>query len=213
MTDYIDYEGFKKYDRELRERGSIVVDELVNHCYKALGFFHAGGNYQINIVNDILDTASAMRFPRKTVGTWLQVMCGHELKGTGQGLCFGKRKVDLEYSDVLDGIVQHIKDFPDWRGFKPEEEELPLDEILAKLTKQIRKKLDSAQALCKENGLFGAEAVFEGLVNEFSVLSASEAYKMVQAAPDLVDDVPVATVGDAEALDNSLIEELKDSYK
>lgn len=121
MKTYQDYSEFKKADRVLREKGRAVADQYLAHVKDAVNFFHTTGNHNIQIVNDILDTASAMRLQRNRIVDWLEKLIGHEVvKLDGGKFGFGKKLEDTDYDDVVAGAPEHFQDYPDWYAWKKE---------------------------------------------------------------------------------------------
>ena len=143
MKLYQDYAQFKADDRALREEGKSVSDRYLEHVKAALTFFHTTGNHNIQIVNDILDTATAMRLQRNRIVDWVSALVGHEVvKLDGGKFGFGKRLEDTDYEAVVALAPEHFEQYPDWYAFKKEAD--PEDFDAKKTVQQVIKKLNKA---------------------------------------------------------------------
>lgn len=135
------YDEFKKIDRELREQGAKLSDRFLTHIKEGLSFFHTEGNHNVQIINDMMDTASAMRLQRNRIIDWVSPMVGHEVVKLAGGLFgFGKKKDDIQYDDVVSKAPEHFAQFPDWYAWKPEAKPAEFDGIedMRKLVKKLR---------------------------------------------------------------------------
>ena len=108
---YTTYADFKAEDRRVRKSVKMASDKFVNHAIKALDFFHTKGAYNIQIVNDIVDTAKAVRFQGASVAKWLKPVCGHVLE---KGV-FGAKAEGTVYADIDPG--EFFTKYPDWYAY------------------------------------------------------------------------------------------------
>lgn len=182
MKTYANYDEFKAFDRELRENGKKLSDEFLSHVKSALTFFHDAGNHNIQIINDVLDTASAMRLQRNRIVDWLAGLVGHEV-GKLQGGKFGfmKKLENVEYAEIVANAAEHFEQFPDWYAFKPEQapEEYNAINAIQKLIKKLTKEAEKA-----------SEHHYSALAETIEAFKKS--LEVAPIVPDEVEDEPVA---------------------
>ena len=141
MKLFKDYAEFKAVDRNLRLKGKELSDEYLSHVKDALTFFHTTGNHNIQIVNDILDTASAMRLQRNRIVDWLYALVGHELvKVEGGRFGFGKKLETTDYEIVVSRAPDHFELYPDWYAWKkdPDPEEFDAKKTVQSVIKRLK---------------------------------------------------------------------------
>lgn len=141
MKLYNDYSEFKADDRALREVMRMTSDDYLSHVKSAMTFFHTTGNHNIQIVNDVLDTASAGRLQRNRIVDWLAALVGHEVvKVPGDKFGFGKKLEESVYEEILDNAADYLEQYPDWYAFKPEQapEEFDGLKTMSQLIKRVK---------------------------------------------------------------------------
>jgi hypothetical protein len=139
---FTDYAQFKAADRKLREEMKMTSDEFLSHVKNSLTFFHTDGNHNVQIVNDVLDTASAGRLQRNRIVDWIAPIIGHEvIKLDGGKFGFGKKLEDVEYAEIVEKAPEHFVNYPDWYAWKPEPnpEEFDAKATVQKLVKRMLK--------------------------------------------------------------------------
>lgn len=147
-VQYTDYATFKAEDRKVRKTLKGNSDRYVQHVMKALDCFHTGGNHNIQIVNDVLDTATAARFQRGKVAEWLEPVVGHELlKGV-----FGKKVEGLDYNTI--DFASHFESYGDWYAFSANQPRPEYD--IAKDRDQLVKAIQSKMKRAEKNGYLKA---------------------------------------------------------
>jgi hypothetical protein len=141
------YADFKASDRRLRKAVEKISGVYLNHVYHAVDFFMTDGSHNVQIINDILDTADAGRLARNRIVDWLSPIIGHEsIKLAGGKYGFGKKLEEFDYS--LADPMGHFKSFPDWYSFKPEKapDAFNAKEAIEKELKRIKKLAETLKA-------------------------------------------------------------------
>lgn len=163
---FTSYENFKQADRRIRKAQDKISQIYLNHVYKSVDFWMGAGSRNIQIINDILDTASAGRLQRNRIVDWLAPIIGHETKKLTGGLYgFGAKLEDFDYSLVDAGA--HFKQFPDWYSFKPEQAPETFDAKEA-IQKELKRIKNLAKKLM-ENGYNVAGVTLDTFADELDL--------------------------------------------
>jgi len=176
MKTYKSYDEFKTFDRNLRKQGKEISDTYLSHVKSALNFFHTEGAHNIQILNDVLDTATAMRLQRNRIVDWVAQLAGHAVIKLDGGLFgFGKKLADVEYSDILDGVAVFFEQYPDWYSWKKEQEPEEYNALSA--MQKLIKKLEKEAKTASEHHY----SMVAGMIESFK-----EQLKVTPIAPDEV---------------------------
>lgn len=122
MSQFQSYEQFKKADRKLRGELAVSTKVFLSHVVQAVDFFHTEGNHNIQIINDVLDTASTARFPRNKICDWLKPLVGHKVVRDSETrrFEFGGKDADTRYDEIVEHAPEHFAKYPSWEEFSPE---------------------------------------------------------------------------------------------
>ncbi len=162
MKTYKTYNEFKTVDRQLRQQGKELSEVFLSHVKDALNFFHTTGSYNIQIVNDVLDTSSAMRLQRNRIVDWVAQLVGHEIiKLDGGKFGFGKKIVDTDYEEVAQAAGAFFEEYPDWYAYKAEHE--PEGFEVEKASLKVKKYLESMAKKAKEGGYSAMSETLEAM--------------------------------------------------
>ncbi len=138
VVKYVDYAAFKVEDKLVRRNGVKSKERFVQHTIKALDCFHDGGNHNIQIINDIGETATVSGYQKKKVLEWLEPVVGHVLDKN----VFGKKVEGLDYN-TLD-LGAHFEAYADWYAFSKDNPsdwapDTSRDKLIKSLTAQSKK--------------------------------------------------------------------------
>lgn len=173
------YEQFKAADRRLRKAGGKISDLFVGHVYRAVDYFlldkneEGSSNYNIQIMNDILDTATRLRLPRNRIIDWLSPVVGHVvIKGEGGVFSFAGKREDTDYAVNRSNAMTHFEKFRDWNAFKPEQAPEAFEPVkhFDKLKKSLAKQIKTAH----EAGANVYAGLLESMLQELQTHSEVE---------------------------------------
>lgn len=151
MKIYADYKEFKTVDRAFRADFEKMSDKFISHFKDGLNFFHTEGNHNIQIVNDLLDTASAGRLQRNRIVDWSAALVGHEVvKVAGGRYGFGKKLEDSDYTQIVENAPDYFSLYPDWYAYKPESKPETFEPDVASV--KFKKYLDKLAKDASSNG-------------------------------------------------------------
>jgi hypothetical protein len=140
---FTNFESFKIADRRLRKAMGKISGLYVNHTLKSIDFFMGNGSHNVQILNDLLDTATMGKLPRNRIIDWLAPVIPHIVKkGQGGIFTFGAKEEGRDYDPSL--AIEHFQKFPSWEIFKKEQAPDSFDPLTA-IQKEIKriKKLAS----------------------------------------------------------------------
>lgn len=159
MSKYNTITDFVTADRKLRQSLESNSAEFLTHVKSGLELFHGKGNHNIQIVNDMLDTASAGRLPRNKIIDWLAPIVGHKVEKVDTGFFrFGSKKEDVTYEGIIAEAPVHFTNFPSWEEFKraADPDAFEADKIVKRQISALTRKI---QELTEHGYMAAAQAL------------------------------------------------------
>ena len=174
---YTNMAQFKEDDVKIRAMGIATSEAILTHLKDGLEFFHGEGNHNIQIVNDVLDTADLSRYSPKKVGEWLQVLCGHKFSRDSGAWCFSGKLPDTDYEQLVSEVPAFLVKHPDWRSYKAPVPEVEFD--LVKSTDKAIKVLQTQMEKMLKNEYVNAATELATMIGMLEADKLRESYREI----------------------------------
>lgn len=194
MSQYNTLQEFVQSDRKLRKSLESNSTDYLSHIKAGLTLFHTVGNHNVQIINDMLDTASAGKMPRNRIIDWLVPLVGHKVEKIEAGYFrFGGKKEDADYDAIVSGAPAFLTKYPTWEEYKKEADpaEFDAEKVLKREVKALSRKVEEltdAGYAEAANIMAQMRDMLKSALNSPTILEAQSA----NDAPAL--DAPVAEV-------------------